>query len=535
MQTAALAFASAACLAFAYFRLRRYLHIFQQEEYDGGRFFNWLVSARTFDKRLSAALLALTVIAWIAGHPWLAVTLALAGVVFGAVAYLEPNPEKAAKKKLVMTHRAKRIFATAFALSGLLVLLIAVTGASTIWTLPAFILLVQVLPGLLVAANWLLKPVEKNIQDGFRLAAERRLQAVAPKVVGITGSFGKTSVKHILGHILEMTTNTLYTPGSVNTVMGISRIINERLEDNCRYFLVEMGAYGIGSIARLCKFTPPDHGIITSIGAAHYERFKDLDSVAHAKFELAEAVEARDGKLVVHESVLAQPYARSFVDKNRKHVVVVGESADADVRILSVTQKRDGLHVEISRNGETYTLFAPLFGRHHGHNMALAFTFATTMGLNAKRVVQALRSTPQITHRLELKSHPSGALYLDDAYNSNPDGFANALELADGLKREGGRRILVTPGMAELGAKHDDAHAEIGRRAAHTTDVTLAVRPERIPTFLAAFRQENTGAELIECARFADAKAWLDANLGPADIVLIENDLPDLYERVFVT
>lgn len=538
MQTAALVIAVLAFLAFAQIRLKRYLHIFQQEEYDGPRFLGWMVRSAAIDKRLTAALGMLT-LAFAAGKSnWPITVLGMFSIALLVTGMLEPDPEKAAKKKLAMTQRATRIHRLALALSAVLAAVLvgfsAAGAIGTVWTLVAIIVGVQLIPFILVAANGLLAPLEKHIQDGFRIAAENRLRAVGPKVVGITGSFGKTSVKHILGHVLQMTTNTLYTPGSVNTVMGISRIINERLQDNCRYFIVEMGAYGPGSIARLCRFTPPDHGIITSIGAAHYERFKTLDTVARAKFELAEAVTDRDGKLVIHESVLDQPYARSFVDGDRKRFVVVGESPAADIRIVSVDQKRDGLHVVLDHDGEMISLFAPLFGAHHGHNMALSYAFAVGMGIKPAHVIQAMRSTPQVTHRLELKGHPSGALYLDDAYNSNPQGFSNALDLLDQLRQDGGRRILVTPGVAELGAKHDDVHRTLGTKAAAQTDVTIVVKPERIASFSAAFRAAGTSAELIEVEKFADAQAWLNANLGPKDVVLIENDLPDLYEQVFV-
>jgi UDP-N-acetylmuramoyl-tripeptide--D-alanyl-D-alanine ligase len=539
METLALAAAGLAALAFAWFRLRRYLHIFQQEEYDGPRFLNWLFSASAFDKRLSAALLLITIFAWIGDNAWPVTALILFAVALAGTIMREPNPEKAAKKKLVITNRAQRILYVAFCLTGLLALAIFVTRTTglmpTEWALIGFIVFVQVLPFSLVLANILLSPVEKGIQDGFRTAAENRLRAVGPKVVGITGSFGKTSVKHILGHILQMTTNTLYTPGSVNTVMGISRIINERLQDNCRYFLVEMGAYGIGSIKRLCHFTPPDRGILTSIGAAHYERFKDLDTVARAKFELAEAVRERNGRMIVHESALEQPYARTFVDNDRSHFLIVGESEQADVRVTDVAQKDDGLHVGIVTGEQTYQLFAPLYGLHHAHNMALAFAFAIDIGQKPERVIQAMRSTPQITHRLERKQHASGAIYLDDAYNSNPQGFSNALSLLDQLGQSRGRRILVTPGMAELGEKHDEAHAEIGRLAARKTDVTLLVKPERIPSFVRAFTAAGTDSELLKFDQFSEAQAWLNQNLASDDVVLIENDLPDLYERDFVT
>ncbi|MGI9425755.1 MAG: Mur ligase family protein, partial [Hyphomicrobiaceae bacterium] len=432
--------------------------------------------------------------------------------------------------KLVLTHRAKRILAVGFGLCLIAGSVAAIIGGGLAW-----LAAVQLMPLLLVLANWLLKPVEARIQLGFQTSAEDRLRAVGPKTIGITGSFGKTSVKHILGHILQMNTHALFTPGSVNTVMGISRIINERLTDNCRFFLVEMGAYGIGSIARLCKFTPPDHGMITAIGEAHYERFRDLETVARAKFELAEAVGARNGLMVIDEAVLQPAYARSFVQVNRKTFVIVGESDDTDIRVLATEQTSDGISVIVRHDGAEHRLFAPLYGIHHGRNMALAYALAINLGFEPDRIIAALRSTPQITHRLEVKPHPTGATYIDDAYNANFDGISNGLDLLQVLHSADGRRIIVTPGVAELGEKHDEIHRILGEKAARTTDVTIVVKAERIPTFVEGFRSAGTAADLKTVEHFSEAQAWINENLAANDVILIANDLPDLLEREFVT
>jgi UDP-N-acetylmuramoyl-tripeptide--D-alanyl-D-alanine ligase len=142
-----------------------------------------------------------------------------------------------------------------------------------------------------------------------------------------------------------------------------------------------------------------------------------------------------------------------------------------------------------------------------------------------------LRSTPQIAHRLEVKRQGDGAIIIDDAYNSNPVGFASALELLNVLKPPGGRRILVTPGMVELGAAHQEEHEKIGRLAAEHVDVLVAVAPQRVEPLANAFKAAAPEREIVPCAGFAEARQWLDKNLGGHDVVLIENDLPDLYER----
>ncbi|MGH7126625.1 MAG: Mur ligase family protein, partial [Stellaceae bacterium] len=331
--------------------------------------------------------------------------------------------------------------------------------------------------------------------------------------------------------VLETAAPTLITPGSVNTAMGIARVIRERLQPHHRYFVVEMGAYGVGSIRRLCALTPPDLGIITAIGKAHYERFKTLDTVAHAKFELAEAARDDGGKVIVASDALEFAWPRQFAERHHDIVVTVGDEAGAALVIRALCQDADGIVAEITWRGADYKLTAPLFGLHQGRNIALAFAAACTLGLTPEDVVASLRSTSQIAHRLEVKRQGGGTIVIDDAYNSNPVGFASALALLDCLRPAGGRRILVTPGMAELGSEHVAEHARIGSLAAEHVDVLVAVAPHRVQPLVAAFSQAAPTREIVACPTFAEARHWLDHHLGGGDVVLIENDLPDILER----
>jgi UDP-N-acetylmuramoyl-tripeptide--D-alanyl-D-alanine ligase len=521
-----------ALIAFAFFasrRLPRYLHIFQQDEYDGRRFLRWISTTRAFDKRVTLALLlggiARLLLANLVPHGTGSLIYA---VLFALFAAFEPDPKKEAKKKLVMTSRARRIFGTAFVLC-----LLAGGLASQMRSFWAWVFMVQAIPFLLALANVLLSPLEASIQRRILNEAMARLKEVDPVVVGITGSFGKTSAKHILGHILEMHAPTLFTPGSVNTPMGVSRIIRENLRNDCRFFLVEMGAYGQGSIARLCRLTPPQTGIITAIGEAHYERFKSLDTVARAKFELAEAVLGNElGRIVIHEDALDQDYARAFVEKKRDCFVICGKSPSANLIIESVEQTVDGLTVQVRWKDQIFALMAPLFGKHHAGNMSLAFAAAVALGVPPERAVTALRTTPQITHRLEVKPQPDGTTLIDDAYNANPHGFSAALELMTMLAAEaGGRRILVTPGVAELGAMNDEVHRKLGAESARHADVALVIRPDRIPSFAESFRAQEGAGLLVPLISLAEAQAWIKENAKPKDVILLENDLPDVLER----
>lgn len=507
-------------MAFAAKRLMTYLHIFQQEEYDEGRFLNWMFGNLAFDKRMSAVLfLAMT--AWLFTPFFVSAFIVVAG--FAGLAYIERDPRKVSKKKLAMTQRAARIYFIALCLSLFSSLWIAFMPLPLFWLAP-----VQLLPFALVVANVLLAPFEKNVQKKFHDEAYAKIRRVKPTVIGVTGSFGKTSVKHILGHILQSAAPTLVTPGSVNTPMGIARIVREDLEERHKYFIVEMGAYGPGSIDRLCKLTDPDLGIITAIGHAHYERFKSLETVAATKYELAATVLHNSGEMIVHEKTLAFPAAQAARAAKPSSFIVCGESKGCDLVINDAHQDEKGLDVTVTFRNEIAVLRAPLYGLHHAQNMALAFAAARALNIPADRITTALKSVPQIAHRLEVKRQ-GGNILIDDAYNSNPQGFRAALELLGALGGNG-RKILITPGMVELGAVHDEAHYQIGQIAGEVCDVALIVAAQRIPTFVEGFKERGGNKILLQVPNFSSAQEWLTKNGQNDDVILIENDLPDLYE-----
>jgi UDP-N-acetylmuramoyl-tripeptide--D-alanyl-D-alanine ligase len=516
-------------LAFAWYRLRLYLHFFQQQEYDAPRFLKWIVTSGSYDRRVSIFIALLAVLAEFL--PRLQVGWVASAIVAGlllSTAWRERKPLPNVKKRLVMTPRAKRIYAIAFVYAAGIGLAFSFLYLSPLW----WIIPIQLMPLTLALAVLSLAPQESLVQRKYWREAHEKLARLEPKVIGITGSFGKTSSKHILFHVLENTSSGLATPGSVNTPMGIARIMREQLRPEHRYFIAEMGAYGPGSIDRICQLAPPDLAIITAVGKAHYERFKTLDTVATAKFELAKATVTRGGKVIVTEDVLSFAPARAFADRHTDAIIVCGRGKDADLRIIDNAQTKNGLSISIEWRGEHHELSIPLFGLHNVENIALVFAAACTYGADPETVSLALKSTPQITHRLEVKVGHNEAVLIDNAYNSNPKGFTSALETLDLLVGENGRRIVVTPGMVELGAAHDEEHARLGTITASYADIVLAIQPERIKAFVSAY-QETAGAEkeLHTFPGFAEADLWLQENAKLSDVVLLENDLPDLYEQ----
>ncbi|WP_308910980.1 UDP-N-acetylmuramoyl-tripeptide--D-alanyl-D-alanine ligase [Pseudokordiimonas caeni] len=520
-------------LSFAHLRGLALMKFFQQEEYDGRRFLGWFRHARAFDCAASLWWLAAVVIA-IAGYRAPGVVLTLIG--FGHGILLSRRASRDAKKALVMTERVKRIHLVYLCLAGLLAAYIghdlsksedeAFLNASYEGLL--LIPFVQLLPLLIVLANFLLSPFEARVKARFRAEAVEKFNRLAPKVIAITGSFGKTSTKHILHHILSAAAPTLSTPGSVNTDMGITRVIRESLTPEHGFFIVEMGAYGPGSIARLCKLTPPDVGLITAVGAAHYERFKSLETVAKAKFELAEATFRRGGPVIVNAGGIAPELLAERMQAVQGDYRLLGEGGALVLEKSEMTA--DGLVLSLREGEATETLTVPLWGHHQAGNVALAALTARALGLPWSAIRGALATMGQIRHRLEVTKAPGQPTIVNDAYNSNPVGFKAALETLDVLKAEGGKRILVTPGMVELGARHDEDHFELGKAAATHADIVAVVTPDRIPTFVQGLKAAGTAVEIREFAKQDEAEAYVRGIVKAGDVVLFENNLPDLYE-----
>jgi UDP-N-acetylmuramoyl-tripeptide--D-alanyl-D-alanine ligase len=512
-------------------RILTYLLFFQQQEYDNYRFAHWVIATKSFDKRLSILLLTLLILT----NPFNinnASVTASAIILFLICGYLEKDPLKFAKKKLVLTSRAKRTCYVAIVINALLNITLLLNLKLNL--LLTSLIIVQLIPLCLLTANLLLWPIEAKIQQKFWEEAKQKIITNNPFIIGITGSFGKTSVKHFLGHILAYTEHTLITPGSINTSMGIARIIREQLKPHHRYFVVEMGAYGLRSIKELCKLTTPHLGIITSIGKAHYERFKDLETVAAAKFELATATIENNSnnrlnnnhKMIIPEQILSTEYAQRYLNTNSSYFEVLKPA-----QLSKVDHTKNGLNITLCHHEKEYQLEVPIFGTHHAHNIALAFLAAYNLGVQPSTIIIALRNMPQIRHRSEVHKH-SDYIVIDDAYNANPQGFKSALELLNFLHEPSGRRILVTPGLIELGTEHTAEHLSLGKVAALYADLALIIQPQRIPSFIEGFKTKASEMQkIITFSSFAQAKEWLNQHIKAKDTILFANDLPDLYEN----
>ncbi len=517
---------------FSFVRLRSYLHYFQQEEYDAIRFVRWLYNTRSWDRKLTFALTLYSGLIYFFLNSYSDIVIIM---LLGISISYEKNPTKLAKKSLIWTMRSKRIILVAISMTLILFffLYIKLLGKS-FYTIIYLLILVQSLPLILCLANMVLFPLEWCIQLFYLNKALKNLKRVHPTVIAITGSYGKTSTKHILGHVLSQHAPTLITPGSVNTLMGICRVIIKSLTSEHRYFIVEMGAYYPQSIAKLCRRLRPHYGIITTIGIAHLERFKSREAILHAKFELAEAVAAHGGVTVVNTDPIFDHNLLKQIRANKHYIGYSqkGTCGHDSYRLLQAEVVSSGLKLVLEEDGMVQEpLYVGLYGLQQAMNVMAVYVMTARLNVPKPVVRAALSTVPQISHRLMVTQIPRGPVIIDDAYNSNPEGFDAALEVLQQFAHDG-QRILVTPGLVELGDEHAELHFQLGQRVSVLVSIVLVIQSERIPTFLDGLFSTNNllPEQVVCCHNFSDAKNWVNQHAGPGDAVLYANDLPDLYE-----
>jgi UDP-N-acetylmuramoyl-tripeptide--D-alanyl-D-alanine ligase len=508
----------------AWRRLLAYLRYFQQEGYEHVRFLRWanvrsLTDPAFWVSTASAFLFLL--------DPLLAVVLFTVGtVVLGLV---QPDPRQSGKIALRLTWRARRVLTVGivFAVSAFVLLTRVFMDGEVRAPLVAAAFMFAALPLTLIAANAVLAPYERQTQRDFYADAVAQLARVHPFIIGITGSYGKSSSKAMLAHILQFHAPTLAASGSINTVMGVTRHIREDLVPGHRFMVVEMGAYAVGSIRRLCALTPPAAGLITAVGDMHLERFGSTEAIMQAKSELAHAVPP-GGILVVNaDSANALRIANQATDRR---VLLYGErhTGVLATRVSDIRFVKEGTHFVLQTRGGTYTCFTPLLGRPIILNLAGAFTMAVAVGTDPTVAVASFRTLQPVSNRLEVVED-AGVTWIRDAYNSNQFGFRAALEVAADLPAA--RRFLVTPGVIELGHEQHSVNTALSREAAGVCDRTVVVSDTNRAAFVDGHREAGREDRLVCVANRAEAFRWLHEQLHDGDIVILENDLPDLYER----
>ena len=523
-------------------RLHFMLHLFQLEHYENARLRVWVDRRRVrFDRRLlilcAAAGIALLVAAAVESDALVLVVGVLAGGALAAQGVrILRRPQT---KPLVFTPRARRLFGVALALpaGALAAAAMGVVAGAPVWVAPAVGLVVGVgavvgAPELLFAASAAVKPIQALDNRRFVDRAKRKLAEIDPLVIGITGSFGKTTTKACVNAVAELRGPSYATPASFNSFLGVVRAINEGLSSKHKSFVVEMGAYRRGDVAEICELVRPKVGVLTAIGPAHLERFGSLDEIEQAKGELAEAL-PEDGTYV---TTADDERCVRTTERTAARVVLFSASGDAAAEISAAgiemaegTTRFTLRHRTAQGAVVEATVRTRLLGRHNVANLLAAAAVGVSMDLPLDAIARALARVSPPAHRLApILNRQAGIVVIDDAYNSNPVGAAAALEVL--ASHEAARRVLVTPGMVELGEREREENQAFGTRAAEVCDLVVLVGEERARPILAGLEAASFPESQIHVvANTAAAQELLATTTRRGDVVLFENDLPDLY------
>ncbi|MGK0365879.1 MAG: UDP-N-acetylmuramoyl-tripeptide--D-alanyl-D-alanine ligase [Saprospiraceae bacterium] len=537
----------AAVAIYAVFKFLYELHMLQQNSYRNERFTRWLKgNYGSADRGLEVIFLVFNLLITFLYAP---VGLVLVTLSFVFLSWRFYNKEH--KKALVLTDRAKRILGLSlflfFCISlsfmyffGICVIEEAwignrycfssdvtdFAGKAIKWMILGLVLAFISTPITILLANTLLIPYEKYNHNWYINDAKKMLASMPNlTIIGITGSYGKTSTKHFLHSILAQKYNVIMTPGSFNTPMGVVRTVREQLKPFHEVFIVEMGAKQIGDIKEICDIAHPTIGILTAVGAAHLETFKTVENIRKTKFELIDSL-PQNGFAVLnadYEIILNQE-----VNKPKSYYGVKNSKAQFSIEDVIVNAR--GSSFSVNKDGKNYGSFeTKLLGEHNLSNLAAAVAVAAHLNMPAKSISVGIKKLQPVTHRLSIRRIGSGITILDDAFNSNPVGAKMAVEVLGQM--EGSRKIIVTPGMVELGDKTYELNKAFGTQIAQNADIAIVVgktNSEAITDGLKAGHFPEI--QIYHAIDFKDATTWLGGRMTAGDVILYENDLPDSYK-----
>lgn len=512
------------------FEFRRQLMMLQQNSYRNDRYSRWLSTSQdsTSAMRLVSGAVLLASLSTLTPAIWISAGLICAVSLTNTIILVR----KKYKKPLVMTRRASRILLTMLLLAAIptviCLFVCQAQGASLIFVVDIILAAFCFSQSFALVANWLLKPVEANINRKYYQDAERILRGMPDlKIIGVTGSYGKTSTKHYLNRILSEKYDVMMTPGSFNTTMGVIRTVREYLKPYNEVFIVEMGAKQPGDIKEICDLVHPEIGIVTAVGEQHLESFKTIENVQRTKFELIDSLPT-DGLAVVNNDF---PFvANRKVDNVKCIRYAVSECGPAEYIAEDIRYSAHGTSFTVvTPTGEKFGFSTHLEGECNVSNLLAAIIVALRLEVPIEKIRYAVNDIQQVEHRLNMKRTPGGVTIIDDAFNSNPTGSKMALDVLKMMT--GGRRIIVTPGMIELGERQEELNAKFGEYIAGAADIAIIVGHYNREAIISGIKStDTTSLDVHAVNSFSEAQQLLATTLKPGDTILYENDLPDTFK-----
>jgi len=444
--------------------------------------------------------------------------------------YISKVKKEQVKKPLVFTKRVKRLVITE-----LLLYLIPIF-IMTLYINENNLFIMYLIIGLIIYLNYIIiylaniinKPIEKFVYMYYMNKAKSKLRSMNNlDVIGITGSYGKTSSKNILNDILSIKYNTCPSPKNFNTPNGLMITINNYLDKFSDKFIAEMGAFKQGEIKELCDFVHPKYGILTKIGTAHMDSFGSQENIQKGKFELIESLPS-DGCGILNGD---DPLQLSYKLKNKVKTLTIGiDNKDVDVRATNIKMTYEGMTFDCIFKGDKkkYKFETKLLGKANIYNILASIALGSYLGIKIDQLKLGVKKVNSIEHRLELKKYLDINI-IDDAYNSNPVGSKMALEVLDLMP---GKKIIVTPGMIELGKEEHDLNMKFGEYIASVCDEVILVGEAQTKPIYEGLMNKKYDKKKIHIINDVKIAFNLMRELkGKETYVLLENDLPDIFNE----
>lgn len=516
-----------ASFIYAFFKYKKALHMLQQNWYNlGNRYLKWLVS--NLGKALSI-LEILVVFVFVPFNNEIKIILVDLLLVILCYVYYRREKKEQKKIKLAVTKRVKRLIMTILILYLVPMLIMYLYKIDTIILLGYSLVMTVLSYIVVVLANIINMPIEKLVFLYYKKKAVSKLANMSNMpVIGITGSYGKTSSKNILYDVLNIKYNAFKTPKNFNTTYGLINSINNYLDKFEDYFIAEMGAFKQGEIKELCDLVHPKYGILTTIGTAHLESFGSRDNIMNGKFELIESLPS-DGIGILN---LDDEYQKKYKLKNNCQILWIStKDSKADLYASNIKLSGKGTEFDLIFKGDKkkYHFETCLLGKHNVYNIMAAVLLGYHLGISIDRLQTAVNRIEPIEHRLELKPFGKNITIIDDAYNSNPTGAKMALDVLGLMK---GRHVVVTPGMIELGSEQYDANLTFGKQIADVADYVILVGEHQTkPIYEGLIKKKFVKENIIVINDVKEAFNIIRGFNDKETFVLLENDLPDIFNE----
>lgn len=500
------------------------IHMFQLSSYRYSRYMRWLGQGNIFgiNRIIAFALLFCTLLP----YPIIVLSAVAVALLF-IVIKGKTGKQEQQKTPLVFTKRVVRLYTTTLLLYAIIVTLVAILNSAVVITTATALILLS--DGVMLAANFINTPIEKGINRHYYNDAKKIIESNKNLIIiGVTGSYGKTSTKNYLANILAEKYNVLVTPGNFNTLLGVIRTIREQLRPYHQVFIVEMGAKLRNDIKEICDLVHPAIGIVTAVGEMHLETFKSVENIQDTKFELINSLPA-DGLGIINTD---SPYIKSY-KKITSHckVITYGTSSDACYRATDVQYGAGGLSFKLRTEESEEQYSSRLLGEGNLLNIIGSIAVANHLLVPVQKQKNAIARLQPVEHRLSMRNS-GGVTVLDDAYNSNPQGAKMALNvLRNFAVGEGNKRIIITPGFVEMGAKQAEANRGLGEEIARCADYAIVVNQTNREAIKEGIEKGKMGSDKYFLADSLNhAHAHLATILKAGDVVLYENDLPDNFK-----